>query len=390
MRAVAGLLLLVIAAQGAEGLAPAKAAEIEKLISEEMSRQGIPAVSVAVGSGGAMLWSAGYGLADVENYVPAKASTMYRLGSISKPITAVAAMQLAEAGKIDLDAPIDRYVAGFPRKRWPVTVRQLLGHLGGIRHYRNPAEINSTKHYDDLAATLRQFQEDGLVAEPGTKYSYTTYGYVLLGLAVENASGVRFLDYLRTRIFRPAGMERIRDDHTFAIIPNRARGYVRVNGDLRNCALADTSNKIPGGGLASTAEDLIRFELALESDRLLKPAARDSMYQRQRLRGGGTTAYGLGWSVARNDRRLVVFHTGGQQGVSTILKAIPRDRISVALMCNLEKADLRPLSDRILRVLGGTGDAVKDSAGRRKWGGVAQPAAWAPRGLPGGTPSRPR
>ncbi len=348
-----GLLLLAAAGAGAAGhtLVPAKQLEIERMISEEMSRQGIPAVSVAVGAGGSLQWSAGFGLADVENFVPAKAATVYRLGSISKPITAVAVMQLAEAGKIVLDAQIQSYVSSFPQKPWPVTVRQLLGHLGGIRHYRNPAEINSTRHFEDTFSPLRVFQDDPLAAEPGTKFIYSTFGYVLLGAAVENASSMRFMDYLRQHIFRPAAMDHIRDDHVFAIVPNRARGYVRVNGDLRNCALADTSNKIPGGGLAATAEDVVHFALALDQGLLLKHATLDTMFQRQKLHGGGNTAYGLGWSIQRSNRRRTIFHTGGQQGVSTILKMIPGEHLSVAILCNLEKADLRPLSDRILRVL---------------------------------------
>ncbi|MEZ5354608.1 MAG: serine hydrolase domain-containing protein [Bryobacteraceae bacterium] len=354
--AVAASAIALGGVAAAQSLAPAKQVEIERLISEEMSRQGIPAVSVAVGVGGALQWSAGFGLADVENFVPAKASTVYRLGSISKPITAVAVMQLAETGKIDLDAPVQRYVPSFPAKPWPITVRRLLGHLGGIRHYKNPAEINSTRHFEDMLSPLRAFRDDGLAAEPGTKYLYSTFGYVLLGAAVEAASATRFMDYLRDRIFRPAGMDHIRDDHVFAIIPNRARGYVRVKGELRNCALADTSNKIAGGGMASTAGDLIQFALALERDLLLKPATRDQMFQRQKLDNGRPTAYGLGWSILTS--RRVVFHTGGQQGVSTILKIALGERVSVALMCNLEKADLRPLSDRVLRVLTGDPDGA--------------------------------
>lgn len=345
------MLFVLAAGAAAQTLPPGKRLAIERLISEEMSRQGIPAVSVAVGAAGAVQWSAGFGLADVENFVPAKAATVYRLGSISKPVTAAAVMQLAEAGRIDLEAPVQRYVASFPKRQWSPTIRQLLAHTGGVRHYNTPTEINSTRHYFDLLTTLGQFQDDPLVAEPGTRYNYTTYGYVLLGAAIESASGQRYMDYVRQSIFRRAGMETIRDDHTFAIIPNRARGYVRAKGELRNCALADTSNKIPGGGLVSAPEDLVRFAIALETDVLVKAATREAMYQRQRLRDGTVTAYGLGWSIARWDRRRTVFHTGGQQGVSTILKAIPSERLAVALMCNLERADLRPLSERILRVL---------------------------------------
>ena len=187
---VVWLACLPVAAQ----LAPARQQEIEKLVSQEMARQNMPGISVAVAMGGELVWSAGYGLADLENFVPAKALTMYRLASVSKPITAVAAMQLSEAGKLDLDQSIRRYVPGFPVKPWTITARHLLGHLGGIRHYENGEEINSTRHYPDMLSPLKIFQNDPLVAEPGARFHYSSYGYVLLGAAIEAAAGQRYLE----------------------------------------------------------------------------------------------------------------------------------------------------------------------------------------------------
>jgi CubicO group peptidase (beta-lactamase class C family) len=261
-------------------------------------------------------------------------------------------MQLYEAGKLDLEAPVQRYVPSFPRKPWPITVRQLLGHLGGIRHYASPDEVNSTRYFPDLLAPLRLFQNDPLVAEPGTGFHYTTYGYVLLGAAVEAASAQRFMDYLRQRVFAPAGMDRIRQDHVFAVIPNRARGYtLGPSGQLQNCALADTSNKVPGGGLVSTVEDLARFATAMRKGVLLRPHTVDMMFTPQRLKDGKPTDYGLGWQVRSIESVKVVQHTGGQQGVSTILALQPRENVAVALMSNLERAQLQDLAHRILRLL---------------------------------------
>ena len=176
-----------------------------------MSRQNIPALSVAIAIDSRPSWSSGFGMSDLENFVPAKASTVYRLGSISKPITAVAAMQLVEKGKLDLDAPIQKYLPSFPQKPWPITARQLLGHLSGIRHYAGLEEVNSTRHYDDRLTPPQIFQNDPLLFEPGTKYSYSTYGYCLLGAAVEAAADFKFVEYLRRNVFEPAGMDRIGD-----------------------------------------------------------------------------------------------------------------------------------------------------------------------------------
>jgi serine beta-lactamase-like protein LACTB len=346
------LVLAAAAAAAAQPLTRERIGEIEKAITEEMSRQGIPALSVSVATGGEWRWSNGYGYSDVENNVPAKASTAYRLGSISKPITAVAAMQLYEKGRLDLDAPVQKYVPSFPQKPWPISTRQLLSHLGGIRHYNSEDEVNSTRRYLNLSDPLAIFQRDPLVAEPGTRYNYTTYGYVLLGAAVEAAAGARFMDYLRDNIFTPAGMTRIAADDVHAIIPNRARGYRRyATGQLENCALADTSNKLPGGGMISTVDDLTRFALAIRQGKLVKPETAALMFTRQKLRDGSETPYGLGWNVGRFDGRQLVLHTGGQQGTSTVLAMLPREGVVVALMCNLERGGLVPLGQRIARML---------------------------------------
>lgn len=301
-----------------------------------MSRHEIPGLSVAVVLDGQLRWSNGYGLADLENFVPAKAATAYRLGSVGKPMTAVAALQLAEQGRLDLDAPVQKVVPSFPEKTWPVTPRQLLAHLGGIRHYAE-GEMGNTRHYSSLAEGLELFRNDPLLQQPGTKYVYSTYGYNLLGAAVEGASGMEFTTYLRAKVFEPAGMVDTRADDVFAIIPNRAQGYARnPAGHLSNSGLADTSYKIPGGGLVATAPDVARFAVALQSEVLLPKEALERMFTRQKTTDGKPVGYGLGWTIGQRAGRREVWHTGGQQRVSTILYMQPERRFAIALLTNLE------------------------------------------------------
>lgn len=336
---LSGALLLLSGAawaQPAEELPARQIEAIESAISGAMSRLGIPGLSVAVATDHRLRWSNGYGFSDIENYVPAKAATVYRLGSTSKPITATAVMQLVEEGKLDLDAPVQKYQPSFPEKPWTVTPRLLLGHLGGIRHYAE-GEFGSTRHYASVAEALDIFKDAPLAHEPGTKFLYTTYGYNLLGAVVEGASGTRFLDYLREKIFRPAGMERTGPDDVFAIIPNRARGYTRgMDGELLNSGLADTSNKIPGGGLCSTAPDVARFALALETELLVRKETLALMFTSQKTKAGKPTGYGLGWRVGEFRAHKEAFHTGGQQRVSTLLYLQPDRRLAVVLLTNLE------------------------------------------------------
>ncbi len=339
-------------AQVANGLSAGQISEIERAISSEMSRQNIPALSVAIGSGGQLRFANGFGLADLENFVPAKASTIYRLASISKSVTAIAVMQLVERGQIDLDAPVQKYVPSFPRKQWPLTIRDLLRHQGGIRHYRDDSEMNSTRHYTELGDALRIFREDLLVFEPGTRYLYSTFGYNLLGAAVEGASGTKFTEYIRRNIFEPAGMRTIRPDDAFEIIPNRARGYRKVlGGGIRNCALADTSNKIPGGGLCSNAEDLVALASHLWAGTLLKKETLALMFTRQTTRDGKPTPYGLGWQIGDAPGRPWVGHGGAQTGTRTLLWMSPTGDFTVALMANLEGVQLEPLARKIADIV---------------------------------------
>jgi serine beta-lactamase-like protein LACTB, mitochondrial len=335
---------LAAATHAQSGLPAGAVAKIERSISAEMERQKIPGLSAAVVTDWEVRWSKGFGLSDLENSVPAKPETSFRLGSIAKPVAALAAMQLVEEGELDLDAPVQKYVPTFPEKPWPVTCRQLLGHLGGIRHYRGD-EINITRHYSKLADGLAIFKDDPLLHEPGTKYAYSTYGYNLLGCAVEGASGKSFVDYITERIFKPAGTQSLRADSVTDIIPHRAQGYRKLpSGELRNAHLADTSYKIPGGGLCGSVLDLSKLAIAVQQGRIVKPATLEQMWTRQSLKGGTQTAYGLGWGLASRNGMREVAHGGGQQRISTYLYMLPERKCAVALMSNLEGAQLAGLA----------------------------------------------
>jgi CubicO group peptidase (beta-lactamase class C family) len=284
--------------------------------------------------------------------VPAKTATVYRLASVSKPITAVAVMQLVERGKIDLDAPVQKYCPAFPEKQWPVTTRQVLAQLSGIRHYKSDEEFNSTRYYGTIAEGLSMFKDDPLLHEPGAKYTYSTFGYTLLGCEVEGASGAKFADYVRENVFAPAGMERTRVDSVADIIPNRAQGYRRTkDGELKNSPLADNSYKVPGGGFISTAEDLAKFAAAVETYKLLKRETTEQMFTIQKSGDGKETRYGLGWIVGTHAGTRAVSHSGAQQRVSTILHMLPERGMAVTVLANVESVRLESLALQISDVL---------------------------------------
>jgi serine beta-lactamase-like protein LACTB, mitochondrial len=311
-----------------------------------MARVNAPGVSLAIGVHGQLQFENGYGLADLENFVPAKASTVYRLASVSKPITAVATMQLVERRRLTLDDTVGKWLPDVPAALHPITVRQLLSHQSGIRHY-TAQEDDSSKHFPQHYASLRDalaiFKNDPLVHAPGSKMTYSTYGYTLLGVIIEEASGQKYVDFVTENVFVPANMMQSRPDDPQAIVANRSAGYAKTDsGALRNAGFMDPSYKIPGGGWLSTAGDIVRFGLALQAGRLLKPESVQQLTTMQRVAGQAHTFYGLGWIVEGwgvPDAPHVpglVWHGGVQQGVTTNLYMLLPDRTVVAVMANVE------------------------------------------------------
>jgi serine beta-lactamase-like protein LACTB len=347
-------------------LSEEKRLQIETAVSNFLTSTHVPGVSVALVENGQYEWGAGFGLADLENNVPASEHTLYRLASISKSLTATAAMQLWERGQLDLDAPIQKYCPSFPQKTWPITTREVLGHLGGIRHYKSGSqddpEVGNIKHFDDpIQAGLKFFENDQLVSQPGTQFHYSTQGFTVVGCVMEGASGAKYADFMRQNVFVPAAMEHTQVDDRFAIIPYRTRFYEKNDsGTVLNADFLDSSYKIPGGGWLSSAEDMARFEVAILNDKLLRRATRDLMWTPLKPSDGTKDNYALGWGVLDEAGIAAVGHTGGQQGTSTAFLVAPGPRAGVVVLTNMEDVAANDLGKAILKILLGT--AAKKSA----------------------------
>ena len=340
-------------------LSSGKLAKIDAAVNKFMASTHVPGVSVAVVENGEYEWAQGFGFADLENNVPTSEHTLFRLASISKSLTATAAMQLWERGRLDLDAPVQKYCPSFPQKPWPVSSRQVLGHLGGIRHYKSNAqddpEVGNTKHFDDpIQAGLNFFKDDPLVAQPGTSFHYSTQGYTLIGCVIEGASGAKYVDFVRQNVLAPAQMEQTHADNRFAIIPYRTRFYEKAeSGTVRNADFLDSSYKIPGGGWLSSAEDMAKFEVAILNDKLVRRPTRDLMWTPLKPSDGSKDTYGLGWTWGdENDHDVAsVGHNGGQQGTSTAFAIVPERRVGVVVLTNMEGQPASDLAREILKIL---------------------------------------
>ncbi len=347
-------------------LSPDKRTQIESAVTKFMASTHVPGLSVAVVENGEYEWASGFGLADVENNAPASEHTLFRLASISKSLTATAAMQLFERGQLDLDAPVQKYCPAFPTKQAPITTRVVMGHLAGIRHYKTQSqddpEVGNTKHFDNpIQGGLDFFKNDPLLSDPGKQFHYSTQGYTLVGCVIEGASGAKYVDFVRQNVFAPAGMEHTQVDNRFDIIPYRTRFYQKTeSGTVQNADFLDSSYKIPGGGWLSSAEDMAHFEVAILNDKLIKRSTRDLMWTPLKPSDGSKDGYGLGWGNSDEGGIASVGHNGGQQGTSTAFILAPAQRAGVVVLTNMEGADASNLAREILKiVVGASGNSPK-------------------------------
>ncbi len=343
-----------------------------EFVEQEMAAQKIPGLTIGFIKDD-FQWVEGFGYSDLENQVPARPESAYRLASVTKPMTAIAVLKLVEQGKIDLDAEVQEYVPYFPKKKWPVTVRGLLGHLGGISHYRDYDAEGHFKDHKDTREAIAVFEDFELVAEPGTRFNYSSYGYNLAGAVIEGASGMAFGEFMTEHLWRPLDMDATVMDDPDALIPNRVRGYrLGPGGEIINSEFVNISSRFAAGGTRSTVLDMLKFARGVMEGKVLPPELAEVMLTQVATTDGRRTGYGLGWNVRPVNGRFSYGHSGGQAETRTYLICFPGARFAVAVACNFEEADRGPFYQRLFQlILGepflppvGTGDPAGDQVHR--------------------------
>jgi serine beta-lactamase-like protein LACTB len=302
----------------------------------------VPGLSVAVAMDGKIVWSEGFGYADLEAKKAVLPATRFRIGSVSKPLTAAGLVLLVQRGQLDLDAPVQNYVPDFPVKpEGVVTTRLAAGHLAGIRHYRGN-ETHLNRPFATIPEGLKVFENDPLLSPPGAKYNYSTYSWSLVSAVMESAAHRDFLEYMEAEVFKPLGMGRTRPDRAGAADPDRTRFYKKdADGKFIEAEPINSSYKWAGGGFLSTAEDLVRFGSALLREGYLNEESRRLLFTSQKTSDGKPTGYGIGWFVRKDkEGRPFYYHTGGQQGSTALIFLQPHNHLAVALVCNLSEADV--------------------------------------------------
>ena len=307
-------------------------ASVRKLVPRMKRAFAAPGLSVAIAAGGKLVWSESCGFADRKRQRKVSRTTQFRVGSVSKTLTAATIALLSQRELLDVDASIRDYVTSFPRSGPAPTLRQLGGHLGGIRHYQGGEAIN-TRHYSSVTDSLRVFVDDPLVAPPAEEFHYSSYGFNLLGAAVETATGTEFGRAVAATLLEPLGMKRT----SVGRPPAGGTRFYEITGSRRAVPAPriDLSDRYPSGGVLSTAEDLVRLGIGVTRARFLDERSRALLFTPQRTRAGRSTSYGFGFEVGESPVGPGVGHTGNVVGGTAFILIHPRTRVVVALATNI-------------------------------------------------------
>ena len=323
--------------------------KIDDFIKNEMMRQKIPGVSLAVVKDGKPLIVKGYGFANLEHQVPVKPETIFQSGSVGKQFTATAVMMLVEDGKIDLDEKIGKYLGEVPESWANITVRHLLSHTGGMTDYPRDFDFRRDLTEDQMLAIAKGIP---VAFKPGEKWQYSNLGYVTLGILIGKVSGKFYGDFLQERIFKPLGMTTARILNESDIIPNRASGYRLVAGEVKNQEwVSPTINTTADGSLYLTALDMMKWDEALASGKLLKKASLDEMWSPVKLNDGKTHPYGFGWAVRSVNEKRVIEHGGAWQGFKAHIARFPDNKLTVILFANLIQTNQSQLANGVARIV---------------------------------------
>ena len=309
--------------------------------------ENLPGFSVAVAVDGEVVWAEGFGYADIDRRTPVTPRTRFRLGSVSKTLTAAGVALLHDRGRIDLDAPVQRYVPLYPRKEWTITIRQLMGDVAGVHRIRGDNNDQLPfGHCASLAESLETFAGEPLLFEPGTKYRFATNGWVLLSAAIEGATAEPFPVFMHREVFVPLGMTRTvlqqADDDADIVSAYFPRMAMRPKLGLQTAPVAEYSCFAGAGAFLSTPLDLVRLGSATLKPGLLKADTIAIVQEPLRLASGASTGFALGWKV--DDLQLagaqtrVLRHRGTPLGGTVSLTLVPSHKLAIAAAANVSYA----------------------------------------------------
>ena len=320
-----------------------------QIVRASLAKQNLPGLSVAAGIGGDIVWAEGFGFADLENRRPVTPNHRFRIGTASTVLTSAAVGLLLEKGRLKLDDVIQTYVPAFPEKQWPVTLRQLMGHLAGVKTDGGDEGPLFSEHCEQPVDALQHFAKSSLLFQPGTQYRYSSYGWILVSAAVEAAADEPFLTFMQKQVFDPLRMRDTMADSAKEQIPDRATFYFpRFAADptygLHRMRDIDYSCYAGSSAFLSTPSDLVRFGMAIHSGKLLQRTTVQLLQTSQRVASARETGYGLGWdletvTLAGEPTRVAGHNGESLGGMVASLTAFPEHGIVVSVTSNISYAD---------------------------------------------------
>jgi len=346
-RLIASLMLLLTSmgfSQNIDNPTQQKITTAKKKAKRFLKNQQIPGMAISVSQNGEIMWSEGFGYGKRKPTVPINPSTtLFRIASISKSITAVMLAKMMDDKVIDVDQNIYTYLPDYPRKEYDFTARQLGGHLAGIRHTTDD-EFRSNKRMT-ITEGLDFFKNDPLLFEPSTNFHYNSLGYVLLSEVMQKATNKDFYSIVRDSILIPLKMDNTTIDASNAIPPNTT-DFFRTKRILSNPVANEY--KLAGGGFLSTSEDITRFGHELITPTLISKEALSQLVTSQRLKNGNLTGYGIGFSVEKTKHNTPkYFHTGGGVGASSILMIFPEEGVVITILTNKSGVNMKTLGEEL-------------------------------------------
>lgn len=296
-----------------------------------LRQQGIPGMSISVSQKGELIWSKGFGYAKRKPKIKVEPNkTLFRIASISKSITALALAKLVDDGLINLDKSIYTYLPDYPKNKYDFTVRELGGHLAGIRHYKGNEFLMNKKL--SITEGVNLFKNDPLLFKPSTQFSYNTFGFVLLSEIMQKVSKTDFNEFVKKSVFEPLKMTNTMLDDSEKDLENKTNFYKEKR--VLSTPVAN-EYKVAGGGFLSTSEDLIKFGEEIISHTTVSKEALSEMITSQKLKSQKITGYGIGFSVeCTKNNTHKYYHTGGGVGASTILLIYPKESIVISVLTN--------------------------------------------------------
>lgn len=292
--------------------------------------------SVMVIKSGKIIYNRSFGLADIENKIPATPQTNYRIASVTKQFTAMSIMMLKEDGKLSLNDRLSKFFPSLPAYTSEITIRHMLNHTSGLLDYGDLVAPGTTKPLTDTDVVHLIENMDSTAFKPGSTFAYSNTAYVLLGLVVEKASGMPFGDFLKKRIFQPAGMTHTTVNSMIGSIPERAYGYNLRDGRLKKEDQSLYSYLLGDGGVYSSVDDFYKWDQALYTNKLIKSETSKEIFT-ESSKETPTLAYGYGWYIDEKFGKKRVSHSGGTTGFSSNYVRYPALQFSIIVFANQDE-----------------------------------------------------